>query len=162
MSLNPRAQLAARQAELVRALTAKAGPPVDFKPAHFRAATHALARKRARSVARAWPSLEEALGESFESSFSSYAVDVPLPQRGGPLADGRNFAQVLERQGKLTDRARLEVLAVDLRFASSPEGLIARRGPSLAMALLKHPRQLVLAARWPGGRVHRLTVPLGR
>ncbi|WP_406693391.1 hypothetical protein V5E97_20415 [Singulisphaera sp. Ch08] len=161
MSLDPRELLAAQQAELVRALTGQAGPPDGFIPGHVRAATLALARKRARSVTRAWPSLVEALGPDFEPCFGSYTADAPLPRQGGPLADGRNFVRALAREGKLSDQARLEALSVDLHYASQAGGLVARRGPSLAIALLRHPRRLILAARWPGLGVRRVAVPLG-
>ncbi|WP_020466403.1 hypothetical protein [Singulisphaera acidiphila] len=162
MSLDPRELLATQQAELVRALTGLSGPPEGFLTGHVRAAALALARKRARSVARAWPSLVEALGQEFEPCFALYTAEAPLPRRGGPLADGRNFVRVLDRQGKLSDRARLDALAVDLRYVSRSAGLVVRRGPSLAIALLRHPRQLVLAVRWPGQGVWRIAIPLGR
>ncbi|SIO13174.1 hypothetical protein SAMN05444166_2620 [Singulisphaera sp. GP187] len=162
MSLDPRERLAVQQAELVRALTGQVGPPEAFIPGQVRTAALALARKRARSVARAWPSLVETLGPGFEPCFASYATEAPLPRRGGPLADGRNFVRSLDRQGKLSDLARLEALSVDLHYASRSVGLVARRGPSLAIALLRHPRRLILAARWPGLRARRIAVPLGR
>jgi hypothetical protein len=162
MSPEDRERLASRQAELARALTGRAGPPEGFDPDRLRAAAEALSRKRARSVERAWPSLVEALGEDFEPLFAAYAAEAPLPPRGGPLADGRNFVRFLARRGRLRDATRLEALSVDLRYASRPTGLVRRRGPALAIALLRHPRRLILAIGWPGRRIRRMVIPLGR
>jgi hypothetical protein len=161
MSIDERERLASLQAELVSALTGRTGPPEGFDPDRLGAAARSLSRKRARSVARAWPSLADALGEDFEPCFAAYIAEAPLPRRGGPLADGRNFARFLARRGILPDAARLEVLSVDLRYASRPMGLVPRRGPALAVALLGHPRRLILAVRWPGRRIRRATIPLG-
>jgi hypothetical protein len=156
-----RERLGALQAELVRALTGRAEAPEGFDPARVEATAEALRAKRARSVVRAWPALARSLGDDFGPSFWAYAAGSPLPLRGGPLADGRGFARALARVGRLTDPRRLEALAVDLRFASRPVGLVRRRGPALAATVLSHPGRLILAARCPGLGARTLIIPLG-
>lgn len=113
-------------------------------------AAQSLAIKRRRAAARAWPDLAAALGDRFPERFADFAAGTPLPGRGGALADGRVFAVWLRRRGELPEAARLELMAVDLRYRAQADGLVARRGPSFRVALLRQPRCLVLALRWPG------------
>jgi hypothetical protein len=148
-SPDARARLAARQAELVRALMSHGEPPPAGDAARLRATAEALAAKRAKAVARAWPALAAGLGEDFRERFARFAAGVPLPHEGGPLADGRAFARWLARAGELSDAGRLEALAVDLRYRAHAGGLVPRRGPALAWARLREPRRLVVAVRLP-------------
>jgi hypothetical protein len=152
-----RQRLAAEQAAVVQALTGRQPPPAGFDVAHLATAAAALAQKRCRSVAMSWPALTQALGERFEPAFAAFAAAIPLPEIGGPLADGRAFARHV---GVLPDKARLEVLAVDLRFRSTKRGLRLRRGPALRFAWLQQSRRLVLGAygRWLG--MHWLSLRL--
>jgi hypothetical protein len=157
---DPRTRLAERQAALMQALGGAAAPE-GFDPGRVRLTADSLARKRARAVARAWPSLAEGLGESFAARFAAYADATPLPAEGGPLADGRGFARHLDARGELPDEARLQALNVDLHHRTTAAGLRPRRGPALKAALLRDPRRLVVAVRlpWLGNRL--FTVPLG-
>ena len=157
-----RARLAARQAALVSALTAGGPLPADFDGGRIRAAAAALARKRARSVARAWPVLAGAMGERFDERFTAYAEEMPLPRSGGPLADGRAFARWLAARGELPGAARPEVLGVDLQFRASPEGLVRRRGPALKAVFLVRPRRLLVAVQLPGLGARWFMLPPGR
>jgi hypothetical protein len=154
-------QRAALEAQLVRALTGQGEPPEGFDPARVQAAAEALARKRARAVARAWPALTRALADSYGKRFAAFAATRPVPREGGPLADGRAFARWLAAAGELPDPGRLEALAVDLRYARCGGGLVPRRGPVLRAARLRHARRLVLALRMPGLGEWWLSVRLG-
>jgi hypothetical protein len=156
-----RARLAAQQAELMRALSGQAPAPEGADAERFQAAANALARKRLRSVARAWPALAGALGNGFSEHFAAFAAQTAMPSEGGPLADGRAFAYFLARTGHLPDAGRLEALAVDLRFAPCAGGLRRRRGPAFKMAMLRQPQRLVLALQlqWFGEKWFAL--PLG-
>src|SRR5437870_4415565 len=116
MSSVERAKLAELQAELLHNLAGKAALPVGFDATRLQATAESLARKRARAVARAWPALADALGEEFGIRFAPFATATGLPAVGGPLADGRAFAQTLAAAGDLPDSARLAVLAVDLHY----------------------------------------------
>lgn len=152
MALGPeeRARLAAAQAELVAALVAQGPPPPGFDAERLRVAAGALAQKRQRELAQAWPRLVQGLGASWPSSFATFAAAVPLPREGGPLADGRAFAAWLEKKESLPEGGRLEALATDLRYRRCADGLLPRRGPAVRVAWLGRSKKLVLALRWPG------------
>lgn len=156
-----RAVLAAQQAELMLALAGDAPAPPGFDTERLHATATALARKRARSAARAWPDLDAALGEKFNERFAEYASQQPLPGTGGPLADGRAFVDFLTAQGALPDEGRIEALRVDLHHVRTPRGLRPRRGPACKMALLRSPLRLVMALRipWLGERWLTITMP---
>jgi len=64
-----RASLALQQAALVNALVTGCAPPAGFDPHRVRAAAESLARKRAKSAARAWPGLASAMGKTFDEHF---------------------------------------------------------------------------------------------
>jgi hypothetical protein len=144
-----RARLAARQAELVRALTGQGDPPPACDAARLRATAESLAAKRAQAVARAWPELVAGLGDQWRQRFDAFAARVPLPHEGGPLADGRAFAHWLARLGELSDAGRLEGLAVDLHYRARAGGLVPRSGPALVWAWLRQSGRLVVAVRLP-------------
>src|SRR5262249_47239747 len=133
-----------QQAALVDALLGK-GPLPGFDESRLRAAAESLARKRRRAVAHAWPGLVSALSEHF----TAYASATPLPANGGPLADGRALAPWLAKRGALREAAWEQVIAVDLRHATTPAGLVPRQWPSLKVALLRQPRRVVVGVRFP-------------
>jgi hypothetical protein len=153
-----RRRLAEQQARLAAALMKPGTELPNFDRDRLAAAAQSLANKRLQSAARAWPDLANSLGEQFAGLFQEYAANHLLPQDGGPLADGRAFADYLARQQKLPDDARLEVLGVDLRFVRTARGLMPRRGFALKMALQKQSPRLVIALRlpWLGERWFRL------
>ena len=154
MSAAPEARdrLAAGQAALVRALVGGGPVPGGFDPGRVRATSTALARKRAREVARAWPALAAELGEDFTGEFLAYAAGRPLPARGGALADGLAFADGLAGRGRLPGNARVERLLARARLSPSP----AR----LAATLATPPRRLVIVIRLPALGDRCLTLPL--
>ena len=112
-----RERLAAEQAALVRALVGGGPVPGGFDPGRVRATAAALARKRAREVARAWPALAAELGGEFTARFLADAARRPPPARGGALADGLAFADALARRGRLPPGARVERLLAAARLS---------------------------------------------
>jgi hypothetical protein len=149
-----RERLAAEQAALVRALVAGDPVPGGFDPGRVAATSAALARKRGRDVARAWPALAGDLGEGFTGRFLAYAARRPPPARGGALADGLAFARELARQGHLSPNARVEAMLAAARLSGRP----AR----LAATLAGPPRRLVVTVRAPGLGERWLSIPLAR
>jgi hypothetical protein len=146
--------LGARQAALLRALVAGGAVPAGFDPERVAATAAALARKRAREVARQWPALAYQLGEDFGSRFGAYAAANPRPA-GGALADGLAFARTLQRAGMLPGEARAERLMAQARLARGAfaGAVVAGRGGSRRLvAVVRAP---LLGERW-------LHVPLAR
>ena len=123
-----RARLAAEQARLVLALRGDPNPAPVFDPSNLAAAAAALAAKRCRSAAVAWPVMKNALGAKFPEQFTRYAADNPIPSEGGPAADGHAFAAWLARRGSLPSEAYPNLLIADvargaplaLRFQHTP------------------------------------------
>jgi hypothetical protein len=147
-----RERLAAGQAALVRALVGGGPVPGGFDPDRVRATSTALARKRAREVARAWPVLAAELGEEFTGRFLAFAAGRPPPARGGALADGLALARALAGQGRLPGNARVEALLAAAHLSPSP----AR----LAATLAGPPRRLVVTVRLPRLGDRWLSLPL--
>jgi hypothetical protein len=148
-----RERLAAEQAALVRALVDGGPVPAGFAPDRVRATAAALARKRAREVARAWPALAAELGDDFTARFLADAALRPPPAKGGALADGLAFAGALARTRRLSGNARVEAMLAAARLSTRPARLAATvAGP---------PRRLVVTVRLPGLGDHWLSVPLG-
>jgi hypothetical protein len=144
-----RTRLAAQQAALVSALMGAGEAPAEFDAARLHAASRSLACKRARAVARAWPSLARDLAQRFSSLFAAYAAVTSLPRHGGPVADGRAFAQWLAVRNELPEAGQLQALAIDLRYTSTLTGLLPRRGPVLRVIRLRQSRRVVVAMRLP-------------
>ncbi|MEA2149093.1 MAG: hypothetical protein QOD69_923 [Solirubrobacteraceae bacterium] len=144
-----RTAYAARQAQLLDALLRGGDYPPGFVAAQADAAGHALRRKRARAVARAWPALALDLGDAFGARFDAFARAVDAPASGDPHADGLAFARGLGRDLRLGDAARAEVLLT--------RAALRRHGVFAGAAWLRRPhRRLVVAARLPGvGPVQR-------
>jgi hypothetical protein len=160
MSAEARTRLAAMQAELVSALSGRAASPAGFDADRVQAMAAALASKRRHAAARAWPGLAEALGQRFVERFDEFAVTTPMPQTGGPLADGRAFLRWLAATGDAPEACRLQALAVDLRYVATTAGLVARRGPMLKIVRLRQPQRLVMATRLLGLREFWLSITL--
>ena len=161
-----RDRLAAKQAILLQALTGSGAVPEGFDASRIHALGESLASKRMRSVGRAWPALAASLGTEFPLSFAAFAVINSLPGQGGPLADGHAFARSLTSQKgvspRLSDSARLELMAVDLRYRSAGRegGLVTRHGFVAKMAILRTARRGVLAVRLPYFGERWLSLPL--
>ncbi|HYG73614.1 MAG TPA: hypothetical protein VEK08_01175 [Planctomycetota bacterium] len=103
-----RSTLAARQLELIAALTADAAVPENFEPSRVRLAAEMLFNKRRRGVQKSWPKLCEALGAQFPVEFQAFSAEVPSPAET-PLADGALFAEFLLRRETLPDAGRIEL-----------------------------------------------------
>lgn len=90
MTTTDGADLAARQAALVRALVAGEPVPPGFDVCAVRAAADAVLRKRAREVAARYPGLEHAAGPDFTARYVAWARTRP---KRGTAADARGFAR---------------------------------------------------------------------
>ena len=148
--------LADQQAALVAALAGTAPAPAGFDADRIRAATDTLAFKRARAVARAWPSVHTMLGADFRERFAAYAATTPLPAQGGPLADGRRFVRFLAKQMPLSDGTRLQALSIDVHYRQTVEGLERRYWPNVGAAWLPDSHNAVVAL---GSHRFRLVLP---
>jgi hypothetical protein len=144
-----RRTLAGLQEGLVRALTDGNSCPPGFDEERVQLAARSLVRKRIGALARAWPALRRALGESFEEVALAYVTKNPLPQEGGPLADGRAFIRALAQVNRLPDEVRVEAFVVDLRYLSRPCGLVPRRGITIKGLLLQDRFGFVIGVRLP-------------
>lgn len=152
-SVSSRQRLALRQSELVGALIANAPSPAGFDQRRVDAAVDSLRQKRLRSIAKAWPELEQSLGGRYLSLLLQYAGETPLPRSGGAMTDGRAFVAWLTRRGALPDETSLNlaILAFDIRYCANVDGLRRRRHPMLKFRWLRRPLRLAIAARWPTG-----------
>ncbi|MFV2101222.1 hypothetical protein [Micromonospora sp. LOL_024] len=90
--------LAARQAELVLALTTGGPPPPGFATRPLAAARAALLRKRAGEVARHWPLLTAGLGGNWSTVFGEWAAS---RSPAGGLRDGWDLARTLHARDAL-------------------------------------------------------------
>lgn len=144
-----RRRLANSQASLVRALAQDGEPPLGFDTERVRVAASALAAKRSREAAHAWPALATDLGESYVARFADFAAETPLAREGGPLADGRAFAGWLAQRNLLGDAAAAECFRVDLRFRTTGTGLVRRRWPCFLIALLPSGAGRLIGLRIP-------------
>jgi hypothetical protein len=133
--------------------------PRGFDASRVQAAAGALLRKRAHSVARAWPGLARSLGPWFDERFTEYAQARPILQ-SGPIVDGRTFARALARDGHLADDAASEVLSFDIRHRVSGDRVIPRRGIRIGAAFLRQSLRLIIAIRLPLFGEHWISVPL--
>ncbi|MEA2156579.1 MAG: hypothetical protein QOE11_2719 [Solirubrobacteraceae bacterium] len=157
MSAPDRAGYAARQVQLLDALLRGDDYPEGFAAAQADAAGHSLRRKRARAVQGAWPALALELGDAFGARFDAFARTADAPRSGDPLADGLAFARRLERDTRLGDASRAELLLA--------RAALRRRGLFAAAARLRRPYpRLLVVARIPLlGPVHAsLRLPAGR
>lgn len=158
--------LGEQQAALLAALNGHGPIDAGWDADRVRATALALAHKRARSVARSWPSLKAMLSDDFAACFERYAFLRAMPQQGGPLADGRAFASWLAPFNDWSDAVRRQALQVDLRHRQYADGLHERRGPSMRAAWLPGARSWLLALRCPGLGEHHLCLrwlrPAGR
>lgn len=142
--------LADQQADLMAALSGQGAMPEGFRHDRLETAKAALALKRMRAAARSWPAVVQLLGDSFSTAFTQYAQATPLPQEGGPLADGRTFVGWLSESQSLTD----EIIRLALRFDVSnkrhPKGWRPRRWGHAAWVWLPESQQWLMGVRIPG------------
>jgi hypothetical protein len=101
-----RERLAARQAELLRALLAGGQPPPGFDPQRLRVEADALLAKRKRVVAALRPDVADALGARFGPLFTAYARARPRRDGIRGRADAAAFAAWLTERGELKPARR--------------------------------------------------------
>jgi len=102
-----RAKLVGQQAALVAAVAGHGDAPAGFDATSIDLMARSLRQKRLRTVARAWPALEQALGtEEFRRTFLDYAEQQPLPPSAAPVDDAMQFIRWLRRSGPLPDAVR--------------------------------------------------------
>lgn len=152
----PRTSLAEQQVALVAALTGNGPVPAGFDTQRIQAAGNALAAKRARAVAQVWPCVRTMLDTEFRTRFDAYAAQAPLPELGGPLADGRAFIRALATQMPLADDVVLQALGVDQRWKGTARGLVPRRLPHIGFARLRNLHSVIIAF---GTREVRVALP---
>ncbi len=146
-----RAELAARQAELVAALVADGPLPSGFDPARVDAAATALLRKRAGEVGEAWPLLAAALGPRWKAQFVAWARG---RVRTGSFADGFAFARELSAAGTLPALAQDELAEREALWAYDGVGApVPRRWPSVRRT--SHGAVLQVGGRLIGLRLPR-------
>src|SRR5271157_456589 len=141
-----RERLAIQQAALLRALADRAAPPDGFDPTRLRATADALARKRARGVARTWPALAGALSDRLGPLFAAYAAATrPRARRLGRIAGGR------PRRG---DGCRLAPRPAPRRARPAPLALAGRRAvvppPPLGPRCAAAPARRAMVSHPPG------------
>jgi hypothetical protein len=148
VSADRRADLAARENELVQAL--HGGPtPTGLDAAMIALARAGIVRKRARQVARAFPALARDLGRDYEDAFGEFASANP-PQDGGALADGLAFGAIVARERGLTDTAKLERMVAVAGVTTRRGRLTRRRTPHIGATVTRSPLGIVIVARGPG------------
>ncbi|WP_312293756.1 hypothetical protein [Dermacoccus nishinomiyaensis] len=149
------ADLAARQAQIVAALTGLACVPAGFDARHLDVARRALLRKRANELQFVWPILIASLGARLHPLFAEFARERPTR---GSRADGHAFAQWLRRRGDLPLAADLELAEARL-FWTFPTDASGRPTASVRRT------SRVAVERFPGGmlvRRGRRVTTLGR
>ncbi|MHA3704863.1 hypothetical protein ACXR2U_22045 [Jatrophihabitans sp. YIM 134969] len=122
MSDDARAEIAARQAALVAALTTGGAPPPGVDSHRVDVAATALLHKRAGEVAWRWPGLLATTSD--RKRFEVWARNRP---RVSSLVEGWDFAEHLERAGDLTAPGAAELAAVRRRWARRADGSVRHR-----------------------------------
>jgi hypothetical protein len=129
-----RARAAEQQAALVQAVVGRGVAPVGFDEQGIEVMARSLRHKRLRTVARAWPALEQALGQDeYRGLFLDYARQRPLPASAMPGDDAIQFLRWLRDSGPVPDAVRL---------------LIPQRWP-LRVIRLRESRRVVISIRLP-------------
>jgi hypothetical protein len=99
--VTPRAELAARQRELVRALLAGGPVPDGFDAHRLDVEARSLRSTRRSVAARLRPDLVDALGDRFRPLFDAWAVDHPKPSGSSFRTDLGRFEAWLYAGGHL-------------------------------------------------------------
>ncbi|GAC1478801.1 MAG: hypothetical protein PVSMB9_01630 [Candidatus Dormibacteria bacterium] len=109
--------------------------PPRFDAARFQAARNQLQAKRLRMMAKAWPSLPQALGDDWPRQ--ALTVLQAMPRRGNEhaMTDGFLVATNLGMRGRLPAELRIQMLHVKVRYRWSAGELVARRQPSWLLNL---------------------------
>nr|BFE31190.1 hypothetical protein GCM10010200_034410 [Actinomadura rugatobispora] len=101
-----RAELAARQRDLVRALLAGGQVPDGFDAHRVEVEARSLRSKRRSVAARLRPDLAERLGAEFRPLFDAWALDHPKPVDSSFRADLDRFESWLHDGGHLDETPR--------------------------------------------------------
>jgi len=141
---------AKQQEEFLRALVSNGPLPPGFDPDRAEILARALARKRGRAVARAWPALEHILGSSYECTFAAFARTRPL-RAAHAVEDGLAFITWLGTQW-LDDPAC--IARARLRYAVS--GRTVGRQPSFVGFARARSGAITVAVRFGLGATTRL------
>lgn len=153
-----RVRLGADQARLIAALAADGPLPEGIDPERAELARISLRQKRRRSLRRAWPQWDHALGDRADALLDAYFADCPRIPAAGPLADGLAAVAWLGDRGAAPDALRIEALRVRLRQRLTDRGAERRRGLRVAIGR-RSDGGLLVAIAWPF--VGRVTI-LGR
>ncbi|WP_018684641.1 hypothetical protein [Actinokineospora enzanensis] len=101
-----RAELAAAQAELLRAVLAGGPVPAGFDVDAVRVEASSLLAKRRRIVAQLGPEVAAELGDRFGPLFDEYADGNPRAAGSRFRADAESFARWLRERGELAPEPR--------------------------------------------------------
>ncbi|HEY7115025.1 MAG TPA: hypothetical protein VH475_00475 [Tepidisphaeraceae bacterium] len=142
--------LADRQRQLLESLTTDQPAPPEFDPRRIELARRSLLAKRARGVAKAWPSVAADLAGRFDELVERYARSHELPQARTGDDDGLRFARWLCREGLLSDDGRIQLL---VRRAA--------RGWPLRMTRLPGSHRLAIALRLPARGIRWFSIRFG-
>jgi hypothetical protein len=143
-----RAELAAAQLALARALLDDGPVPPGFDAQRVGLLKATLSHKRARSAGQAWPALQRLLGIHFAAQFAEVLGPTPLAREHGPLLDGLRLAEKLEREQRLDVPTAAALASVRLRYRREGERLVPKAGVTVSRARAKE--GLALAVRFPG------------
>ena len=143
-----RAELAAQQVALAKALLDDGPVPTGFDAERVALLRGTLSHKLARSAGQAWPSLQRLLGVHFATQFAEAVASLPLAREHGPLLDGLRLAERLEVERRLDAPTAAALASVRLRYRHEGEALVPKSGVTLSRAWANE--GLALAVRLPG------------
>jgi hypothetical protein len=142
-----RRRLGLKEAAFVASVTSLGPTPKGMALQRVAATRQLLALKRVRVVARAWPSLRQALGEDFERVALAALATVPMAPRFHSVADGLAVAEHCRDTGVITDAVRLALLDVRVTLTSRGGVLRQRWWPWLGVTKLRASGRIAVAAR---------------
>lgn len=126
MSNDARATIELEQSNFVKAMLDKKVVPPGFDQKRFSLAKSVLAKKRANSIKKSWPSIAQHLGDDFSCHFQSYVQRVSLPKYQSSLVDGRLFARFLNRRNICSQDVEIAVRRFDHRFYFKGKRILQR------------------------------------
>jgi hypothetical protein len=147
MAHDARRRLGLQEAELVASLTSLGPTPLRMDLQRIAAIRRALALKRVRVVARAWPSLRQALGDDFERVALGVLATAPMAARFPAIADGLAIAEHCRCTGAINDPVRLALLDIRVNWTSSGSAFRRRRWPWVGVTTLRDSGRIAVAAR---------------
>lgn len=126
-----RAELAARQAEVVRHLSAAGPLPVGFAPGSLAVAKDVLAGKRRRQLVQHLPALAAALGSELDAWLARFFAAVPPRADGEGAQDALAFVRFVRRLTVLPRAALREAARCEL--ASGRHLVLLRSGHGVVL-----------------------------